>query len=531
MPDPAAFRASSPSDRVRTPSAAEESPRVSGAFGLVIVGILGLCALAWLLFTRVSPFNDTAFQILQISRAGSIWLFLDQVVADNQAPGAQLIFWLAARAGLRDIDQQRLVSLTVSSVAYGGAVWVGTRWRSSRIVGRLKATLVDNVALIVATMAVVLAGGVFSVSTFVRYSSLVAPLWLLAFLLSVRAVNGETDLTFWVGLSLAASGLIAYSVVVPIVCAALVFVMSARTRHVRILARFATGIGVGLVPVAAWLMYAGPSHLSRVFTRVGVPLGPLSIRSVLGKVYELVAWLAVGPASLPSALGLAILISMVLIYAALIRIAIARGGVPVLGVAVFLIAPVPLLFATQTVTGSSMTGPAAIATFVAGLGVGQLRLRTAAAFAYLASVIAVSALTVLDIVVLRPTIYASVAEAAVDAGARLAASPSSLVVAGDWAILLIADEHHDMQSVAWYQFQRVADERPERVILVFQDPGYSAATQWENDIRAGLERMGYTLTASPILVDPYDAYPLRQSLRLVAQPSQYVAEVWSATAG
>jgi hypothetical protein len=529
VPDSADSPAPSPSSRVRAPSAAKRPSTGSGAVGVGIIGILGMSALTWLMFTRVSPYIDTAFQI-RISRTPSMGMFLNHVVADNQAPGAQLVFWFAAHTGLQSIDQQRLVSLIASTIAYAAAVWVGCRWRSSRIVGRLGSTLADNRALTVATVAVVLAGGVFSISTFVRYSSLVGSVWLLAFLLSVRAVNGEADLTFLVGLSLAVSGLIAYSVVIPILSAGLLFVTSANTRHARILARFAVGVALGLVPVAAWLVYAGHSHLHRVFTRVDVASGPLSIRSVLGKAYEVVAWLVVGPASLPSALGLAILISMGVVSAVLVWVAITRGGMPVLGLLAFVIAPVPLLFATQTATGWSMTGPAAIAAFVAGLGAAQLRLRTAAEFGYLACVIAVSALTLIDVVVLRPTSYASDAEAAVDMGGRLAVSPSSLVVAGDWTIeLLLADGYRDVKSVSMFEFRRAAaSEHPDRVILVFGDPGQSSASQWEQDVRAGLQRTGYILAASPIRVGTYESYSVRQYLGLVSQPSQYEVEVWSA---
>jgi hypothetical protein len=331
------------------------------------LGLLGLAILAAALTRRVSPYIDTSFQ-LGISRAPSLEQFLERVVADNQAPGVQFLFWLFAQLGLRSIDQQRLASLVVASLLIVVATLMGARWRLRDDGSLLVRTFRDRQILLVASITVAVAAGVFTISTFARYSSVVAPIWVVAFLLTARAVGGERSLVFPVGLLLGFAALLAYSALVPTVCVVIVLLMVGSTRSVHLLARFGLGLALGLIPVVLWLLYAGADHIGNVLARVDVASAPTSVRSIIGRAYELAAWVFVGPASLPSFTGLIVVALAAAVFLALMMVAIVRCGMPVLVLVVFVLLPIPLLFLTRTTSGWAMVGPAAIATMVASFG-------------------------------------------------------------------------------------------------------------------------------------------------------------------
>ena len=471
----------------------------------------GAVVLTWLLL-NVSPYIDTAFQV-EISNE-SWGGFLGRIVADNQAPAAQFVFWLAGRLGFDGITDQRVVSLLLSSAAYVGAVKLGTLWAEDRD-DRLGELLSDRRVVALATGVVIVAGGVMPVSSFVRYASFLGPVWLLAFLLTARAVMGEPRLAFWAGITLGLAGLITYAVVIPAACAFLVLLVYARGA----VRRFLTGLGLGLLPTAAWLAYAGADHLSRIVNRVDASDAPTTLRSLVGRAYEVGAWVVVGPASLPSWSGLLLLAVMLGAYAVLTWFAVRHRRI-LLGVLVgFVVVPIPLLLLTVTASGWGMVGPAATATFVAALGLASFPKRTVAAVVFVGAVLLVSAMPALDIDVLRPGVYSSEAEQAV----ALGHSRSDTLVVDNWTTEYLAEQDG---AEAIYATELPSVSLPTEVVLVFGDPGESAAQTWQAAAYDRLESLGYKRTEIT-MVGTYGDLALRERLGLVSRPAQYVVESYS----
>jgi hypothetical protein len=293
------------------------------------------------------------------------------------------------------------------------------------------------------------------------------------------------------------------------------------------LARFGLGFAIGLIPVVVWLLYAGPDHVGNVRARVDVASASTSVRSIVGRAYELAAWVFVGPASLPSLTGLFVLALAAVVILALIAMAIVRCGVPALVLAAFVLLPIPLLFLTRTTSGWAMAGPAAIVTIVASFGASRAwRTRRLSQALFLLGVLVVGAGPVLNVSVLRPVAYSSRASEAVEQAAGLLDITDGLFVAGDWTIDLIAEDA-GLQPILVGDARAAAEfGAAQQVVLVLQDPGESGAAGEQGEARDLLARLGFQRASITIWIAPYDHAGLRQRLGLAAQGAQYGVETW-----
>ena len=343
---------------------ADGSPDVRAALlvGLLAVALLG--ALSILLLSSTSPYRDTAFQI-GISREPEFGAAVDLMVNDNQAPGAQVLFWVGAQLGFDSITGQRSLSIVVSSVAYASALLFATRWRR-----RTNGVLLNGPMLLVAMSAVILAPGVFAASAMVRYSSLAGSVWLTAFVLTVRAVRGERHLVPTLGVVLGLGSLIAYSVVAAVVCTGAALMLVPATRSPRTMLSLVKGIVLGSLPTLLWFVYAGSKHVSNIVIREGEPRGS-GLRALAGHLYELGTWLLVGPSSLPNATGVAVIVVIAALAVLLLRrTGFERKEMTVLFV--FTLVAAPTHYAFNADSGWFMAGPAAIVALALALGACQL---------------------------------------------------------------------------------------------------------------------------------------------------------------
>lgn len=486
---------------------------------LPLVATLALLAVVALALVHiVSPYIDTAFQV-GISDTRSFSGFIGRVRADNQAIGAQFLFWMLARLGLSSQSALRLGSIAVASIAYMAAALGGIGgWGKGR-------PLMPTRTALFAGAAAALAPGVLLVSSLARYSSLIGPLWLLVFLLTVRVVAGEVDLALPLGLAAGMSSLISYTAFILAVC---IIVSLARTMgpRVRAFTRFAIGYALGLLPVVVWLLVAGTDHIHNILRRVGTDDVPFTVRSLVGKTYELLAWTIVGPASLPTVFGIAVILVFGMILVGLMLVTIKRGDFSSWVTLVFLFLPLPFLQLTHTMVGWSMVGQTAIVGFMAAAG---LRLRTSSvmpAMGLVTLLSVVSLFPVADLSILRPVNFSSRAEEAVHVGLNLDRGRQCSLVAGDWALQLLSEQATEGPVVSVYALSGMSTP-PECVITLFQDAGTSGQRAIQAMVQDALHNAGLHRVSGPILVAPYDHLALRHSLGLVSRSAQYSVAKWS----
>ena len=287
-------------------SAAVTSRRAARLIPALEIGVwIGLLVLSGImLLGRTSPYIDTSYQII-ISRTPTIGAFGHRVLQDNQGPAAQLVFWAGAQLGLSSIVAQRVLSLALASLAYGAAVALGTFWGASKNRTAQPTGLPgsNGLALAFGTMAAVVAPGVLATSGLVRYSALVGPFWLLSFLLVVRALQGDTAAPSRVGATLSLGILVGYTTAVLAICVVVCLLVGKTITERRNLMGLVRGIALGAIPLVVWLPFV-ILQTNRIATRVNPGGVTRTARAIVGKSYELAAWLFVGPASLPTPRGL-----------------------------------------------------------------------------------------------------------------------------------------------------------------------------------------------------------------------------------
>jgi len=492
---------------------------------LIIFG--GLCFVGLALFSlrSVSPYIDTSFQI-GISREPSLEAFFRRVAADNQAPGAQFVFWLVARAGLSSDIAQRAVSLLLASSCYLAAILGGTtvhRGKSGEQQNGPKGTI------ILAAILTILAAGVFPISAFVRYSSFLGPLWLFVFILVDRFRRGETSVAFAIGITTGLAFIVSYTAILLVISVAVALLPDCRNRVA--VQKLVIGTIAGLIPLLTWLALAGSAHIHNVFSRVDPAEERLTSRALVGKTYELLAWMFVGPASLPTFAGLLILAVFAMGSLSLVWIAIKREHVHVLPLIAFTVLPLPFLFATKIAAGWSMVGPTAVLAFVAGLGAGRLDRGASVVQAMLiVCTAALSSLPAANLLILRPDAFASRASLAAAAGLQLARDhPSALLVCADWTTCLLTSEATPAQFsgvLNLAQFAAATDkDLSGYIVFLLGDGGTSASAGEEQLARDRVKNLGYTVERSEQIA-PYEGATLRSWLRMNSQPGQYVVEEW-----
>ena len=485
--------------------------------GLLAVALLG--ALSVLLLNSTSPYRDTAFQI-GISREPEFGAAVDRMVDDNQAPGAQVLFWVGAQAGLDSITGQRALSIVLSSAAYAAALLFATGWRA-----RTDGVLLKNPLLLVTTSAVILAPGVFAASSLVRYSSLAGAVWLAAFLLTVRVVGGEGHLVPTLGVVLGLGSLIAYSVVTAAVCTGAALMLVPTVRSTRTMLSFSKGLALGSLPTLLWLVYAGSEHVSNIVVREGEPRGS-GLRALAGHFYEMGTWLLVGPSSLPDAIGIAVMVAI----AVLAVLGFRRAGFGRTEITVFLVftlAAVPINYAFNADSGWFMAGPAAIVALALAVSAGQLARHSGmvAAMLILATA-AVAALPSAGVAVLRPDTYANQARRAVDRAAQLTSDGSAVYIVDEkTAALYAADAARSSDVVAVHatDFLLTNPPVPTQVVLILNDPGSVDDKAERHDlVRSALDAMGFSRQGPPVPVGEYDSRFVRDWLGItLGMPSTW----------
>lgn len=505
-------------------SSRSRSIRAVGALGVLVAVLLTVLTIQ--LVETTSPYRDTAFQI-QISREPAFGDAVDRMVADIHAPGAQTIFWVGARVGLDSISQQRALSILLASAAYVGAILFGVRWR------RTRATFPDGpLFLVTASGLVVLSSGVFAVSGMVRYSSFTGPIWLVAFLLVVRAARGEGDLIPALGLILGWGVFVTYGAAAPLGLVVVMLGLSKATRSARSFMDLIKGLAPGLAATALWLVYAGSEHLSSLRDRSGAAR-PSTLRSIAGHLYEMGVWLFTGPATLPTVTGITIIVLVGAAYGFLLLRRPVFAGVGATPFLLFTVFAVPFLAFSGADTGWSMAGPTAVVAFAAAIAIGRFDRRAVhIGAAFLVTAAVVSALTAADVAVLRPEVYSSKASEAFDTAASLLPGDQPVAyVTDDWnADLLASDASRDLGIIAVIGDDLLEGDPqiPASVVLILEDPIRSRKQPArQRSLRDRLEELGYTAAGPPIAAGDYDNLALRKRLDLVTWDSQFVVQPWS----
>lgn len=493
-----------------------------GAMVMGIVATAGLMLLGLISFARNAPYIDTAWQI-GISRSPTFSNFLARVRADNQAPVAQLVFWVAARLGAGGIMAQRLVSLILASASLVAVVVIAPRFRRGAHETRFAAIMPTRGATIAAAF-LVLMPGLFIVSGLVRYASFITPLWLAAFILTSRSMDGQQRLIVPLGLLTSLSLLVSYSALILIAVTWLGIALRPPLPRMAALMRLTLSMLVGAIFLLAWLVIAGEEHLGNVFNRVGDET--ITLRGLIGKGYELVAWLGAGPSSLPSALGLVLVAAGVVILTGLLLLTLRSRNAALPELILFACVPVPLFFLVGVPAGWSMAGPTVVVGIAAAAGAATAGIRGGTLA--VGGMAALTVATVLGVATLRPVNFASQADQAISAG-YAAAGTSGLLVSTDWTLQLLASENlppGHRSPAARLDPSVFAASKPTVVVLVMQDPGQSSAADGQDALQRQLEALGYSQISSKEIA-PYDNEALREKLQLVSLPSQYVVETWS----
>ena len=493
----------------------------------LLIGGVSFLALALLTLRSVSPTVDTAFQV-GISHAPSLQEFFHEVVADNQAPAAQFVFWAAAQLGLPSVTAQRGVSLVLASLCYLAAIFAGTSiWRRT---GVEQSQFAPTRAIILAAIMTILAPGVFPVSTFVRYSSFIGPVWLFVFILVERYRRGETTLAFAIGITTGLAFTVSYTAALLAISVAISILCSPAVWDQVALRKLALGGVIGLIPLVAWLTLANTSHIHHVFSRIDVAQAHLTGRALVGKTYELLAWMFVGPASLPTFAGLLVCAAFCVTSLSLIWIAMTRTSMHLLPLLAFTVLVIPFLFATSTATGWSMVGPAAVVAFVTGLGAGRVdRWVRTIGVSLIVSTAALASFPAANMLILRPSAFASRASQAAAVALERAKGGAALLVCMDWTTCLLTSGAVTPRSKSILDLDQLAgvpdkDLSPQ-VVLVFGDAGTSPASAAQEVTRNRLDKLRYTRVEA-VLIAPYEAMMLRSRLGLNAQSAQYLVERW-----
>ena len=291
---------------------------------------------------------DTPFEYERLQAAADTTDFLRLVALDNQPPGSMLLTWFVFNVFDSGFTATRLIlaALAVTALlAVGGwgldkPTWLGDRGATLTF-GAPKWRLATGLF----GLLVALSPAVGPVMSLLRYSTWMAVLWLAGTILLLRLVAAPNrQLVIAVGIVSGLSMLVSFTAIALV---GLVFGIVA-VRCWRLLALLLIGWIPSGVLLIAWIAWAGDEFVSKLLAK--------SDATWLQRItsgYENVAWIFVGPASLPIwpvllilSIGLSVLITILWALPAWSRAVLIAGTVTAIGV-----------FSYVTLVNGNMAGP------------------------------------------------------------------------------------------------------------------------------------------------------------------------------
>jgi hypothetical protein len=435
------------------------------AFGLgTLFAVCGV--IAWAVIP--GPHMDTAFEYQRLLDAGTYPALLRLVAQDNQPPVSATLFWVLFQAVSSNLALLRitigilmlLLILVIAGWAMHRPTWLDPRQQSLRVGG-------ERWFLAMAALAFIfgVSPAIAPVLVLLRYSTLLLVAWFAVFVLQLKvhsepSSRGYSLLGFAAGLTL----LISFSAAALLFTILVVTALLAPRRLLRTLLFMVPGGAAAVL----WVIWAGPNFAANVADRS--TSATLTIRSVSGKVFEIIAWPIVGPASLPSAATVLILV----------------GGWVVLGFSLFLatkkmrkvrvilianLAVPIIMYSLVGLNNGSMAGPTlALLTVFSCFLVSTPwvpRSRRLVALALLGMMMAGSTgLTWAGVGVLRPVLWSNAAPKMIGAVRSYNRGATLYVDGGDFGTALLLNQAKMAPILTGYIAERNIVDKYARVVVI-----------------------------------------------------------------